>query len=367
MVYSMKKPRMKKALGALLAIASLAAAAPAAHGQSYAPPKGKSFHGVSETGFTRDYKSFAKLTQTHSAVQQRFSHWGMPLTPALERFKRTRTRGVLSLSTAPGGQSEVISPLEIATGRGDKYMLLLNDEIAASKQIVYIRLMAEMNGHWNAYSAFNSDGSSRGKSHSTKSFKKAWKRFSIIVKGGPRNKINKRLHALDMPRLLRAKSNNDKVYNRLNVPKVLPKPKVALMWVPQTRGSPDVPGNAPSDYYPGAKYVDWVGADAYAKFANSTLWNNLNSFYRKYDNHPFVIGEYGPWDSDPNGAFTNAMFNWGQSNGRTRMLLYYRDVSATNVFNLQFYPDALNVLRQEIAGNEFVPIPAEYRGSDNGS
>ena len=358
--------RVRTALGAFVALIAIAAGAPTAQGKSYAPPKDKSFHGVSETGFTRDYKSFAKLTKTHSAVQQRFSHWGMPLTPALGRFHRTRTRGVLSLSTAPGGQPEVISPLKIATGRGDRYMLLLNEEIAASRQIVYIRLMAEMNGHWNAYSAFNSDGSSRGKSHSTKSFKKAWKRFAIIVKGGPRDKINKRLHALDMPRLLRAKSNNDKVYDRLDVPKKLPKPKVAMMWVPQTRGSPNVPGNAPADYYPGAKYVDWVGADAYAKFANSTLWNNLNAFYRKYDQHPFVIGEYGPWDSDPGGAFTHAMFNWGESHGRTKMLLYYRDVNATNIFNLQHYPDALGVLQQKIAGNEFVPIPAEYRGADNG-
>jgi len=358
--------RVKTAVGALAALIAIAAGGPSAHGKSFEPPKGKSFHGVSETGFTRDYKSFARLTGTHSAVQQRFSHWGMPLTPALNRFHKTRTRGVLSLSTGPGGQPEVISPLAIAQGRGDKYMLLLNKEIAKSRQIVYIRLMAEMNGHWNAYSAFNPDGSSRGKSHSTKSFRKAWKRFSIIVKGGPRDKVNKRLQALDMPRLLRAKSNKDKIYKRLGVPKALPKPKVALMWVPQTRGSPDVRGNAPSDYYPGAKYVDWVGADAYAKFANSTLWNNLEAFYRKYDNHPFVIGEYGPWDADPGGAFTNAMFNWGESHNRTAMLLYYRDVNATNIFNLQHYPDALDVLRQKIASDEFIAIPAEYRGPDNG-
>ena len=358
--------RVKTVFGAFAALIAIGAGTPSAQGRAYEPPRGKSFHGVSETGFTKDYKAFARQTGTHSAVQQRFSHWGMPLTPALDRFHKTRTRGVLSLSTGPGGQPEVISPLAIAQGRGDRYMLLLNKEIAASRQIVYIRLMAEMNGHWNAYSAFSSDGTSRGKSHSTKSFKKAWKRFSIVVKGGSRDKINKRLRALDMPRLLRAKSNKNKAYARMGVPRALPKPEVALMWVPQTRGSPDVPGNAPSDYYPGVKYVDWVGADAYAKFANSTLWSLLNAFYRKYDDHPFVIGEYGPWDADPGGAFTNGIFKWGQSHGRTAMLLYYRDVNATNMFNLQHYPDALEALRHKIAGNEFVPIPAEYRGPDNG-
>jgi hypothetical protein len=358
--------RIRTALGAFAALVAIASGSPHAQGASFVPPKGKSFHGVSETGFTRDYKSFAKLTRTHSAVQQRFSHWGEPLAPALNRFHKTRTRGVLSLSTGPGGQPEVITPLAIAKGKGDRYMLRLNKEIAASRQIVYIRLMAEMNGHWNAYSAFNADGSSRGKSHSTKSFRKAWKRFAIVVKGGPRNKINKRLRALDMPRLLRAKSNRDKVYKRQDVPRKLAKPKVALMWVPQTRGSPNVRGNTPKDYYPGAKYVDWVGADAYAKFANTTLWNNLNSFYRKFNDHPFVIGEYGPWDSDPNGTFTNAMFNWAETHNRAAMLLYYRDVNATNVFNIQHYPDALDVLRAKIAQDEFVPIPAEYRGPRNG-
>jgi hypothetical protein len=354
-------------LASLAAALALAAAAPVATGNAYVPPKGKSFHGVSETGHVNDYRSFVDQTGTHSAVSLSFFHWGVPLgTGALERYRRTRTRGVVSLSTAPGGGSEVISPLAIATGKGDKYMLSLNDSISESGQIVYLRLFPEMNGHWNPYSAFNANGTSRGKSHSTANFKRAWKRFSIIVRGGARNTINERLRKLGMPRLLHARSNRDRIYERLGVPKILPKPKVALIWNPQTSGSPNVPGNMPGAYFPGNRYVDWVGADAYSKYANTTLWNNLNSFYRKYDDHPFVIGEYGPWDSDPAGAFTNAMFNWGESHGRTRMLIYYRSVNATNIFNLQFYPAARDVLSQKIASNEFSPIPPEYRGRNDG-
>jgi hypothetical protein len=345
------------------ASASLAIAAPAAIGKSYVPPNGKSFHGVSETGHIEHFRSFVDQTGSHSAIQQSFFHWGVPLgTGALERYRRARTRGVVSLSTAPGGQPEVISPEGIAKGRDDKYVLSLNNSIAESKQIVYIRLFPEMNGSWNPYSAFNSDGSSRGSSHSTQNFRKAWKRFSIIVKGGPRSKINSRLRRLDMPRLLRAKSDKDKIYDRLGVPKKLSKPKVALIWNPQTSGSPNVSGNQPSDYYPGGKYVDWVGADAYAKFSNATLWNNLNAFYRKYDSKPFVIGEYGPWDSDPAGTFVNQMFNWAKTHGRARMLIYFRSVSPTNIFNLQFYPAAQSALRSQLDSSEFMPIPPEYRG-----
>ena len=339
-------------------------ATPAAFGNSFVPPRGQIFHGVSETGHIEHYRSFVDQTGEHSAISQSFFHWGVPLgTGALERYRQTRTRGVVSLSTAPGGEPEVISPEGIARARGDKYMLSLNDSISDSKQIVYIRLFPEMNGHWNPYSAFNADGSRRGSSHSTKNFRKAWKRFAIIVRGGPRAKVNNRLKRLDMPRLLKAKGNNDKIYDRLDVPKKLPKPKVAFIWNPQTRGSPNVSGNQPADYYPGGKYVDWVGADAYAKFSNATLWNNLNAFYRKYDSKPFVIGEYGPWDSDPVGAFVNQMFNWAESHGRARMLIYYRSVSPTNIFNIQFYPAAQQRPAQpQLQDSEFMPIPPEYRG-----
>jgi hypothetical protein len=350
----------------ICASASLSIATPAASANSYVPPRGQIFHGVSETGHIEHYRSFVDQTGKHSAISQSFFHWGVPLgTGALERYRRTRTRGVVSLSTGPGGQPEVISPLGIAKGRDDKYVLGLNDAIADSRQITYIRLFPEMNGHWNPYSAFNVDGSPRGSSHSTKNFRKAWKRFSIIVRGGTRGKINDRLRKLGMPRLLRARSDKDRIYDRLDVPARLPKPKVALMWVPQTSGSPNVSGNQPGNYYPGGKYVDWVGADAYAKFSNSTLWNNLNSFYRKYDSKPFVIGEYGPWDSDPGGTFVNQMFSWAKSHGRTRMLIYYRSVSPTNIFNIQFYPDAQNVLRSRLRDHKLMPIPPEYRGRNN--
>jgi hypothetical protein len=32
-----------------------------------------------------------------------------------------------------------------------------------------------------------------------------------------------------------------------------------------TAGSPDIPGNRPSAYWPGASYVDWTGTDFYSR------------------------------------------------------------------------------------------------------
>ena len=346
-----------------LACGSLALLPAGASAKGYAPPDGKSFHGVSETGDVADFQSFTDETNAHSAVSQVFFHWGVPLgTGALQRWRQTKTRGVLSLSTAPGGQPERIDPKAIATGRGDDYMLSLNDSISDSGQVVYIRLFPEMNGHWNPYSAYNADGSSRGADHSTKWFRKAWQRFAIVVRGGSRKTINAKLRKLRMPRLLRARSNNAKIYERMGIGRRLPAPKVALMWVPQTSGSPAVPGNAPKKYWPGNRYVDWVGADAYAKFANATLWSNLNRFYRKFGKKPFVIGEYGPWDGDPGGLFTDRLFDWAREHRRARMLIYYRSVNTTNIFNIGFYPDALGVLRSALNEPRFMPLPPEYAG-----
>ena len=357
----MRGSRATLALTLALACGALAALPAGAGARGFLPPDNKSFHGVSETGEVADYRSFTNETGAHSAVSQSFIHWGVPLTTgALHRWHRSRTRGVLSLSTAPGGQPEVIDPKAIAEGRGDDYIIRLNQSIASSKQIVYIRLFPEMNGAWNPYSAFNPDGSSRGADHSTKWFRKAWQRFEIVINGGLLKRVNDRLRNLHMPRLLRARSDKANVYDRHGIDKRMEEPKVSLMWVPQTTGSPAVPGNAPKKYWPGSRYVDWVGADAYAKFSNSTLWNNLSSFYRKFHEKPFVIGEYCPWDGDPGGAFTSKMFEWAHEHRRSRMLIYYRSVNPTNIFNIGFYPDALGVLRQHLNRAEFMPVAPEY-------
>ena len=92
------------------------------------------------------------------------------------------------------------------------------------------------------------------------------------MRGGARAKVNRRLVRLGLPRLLQARSQNDPVYEGgpdgipLPVPRHLPTPRVAMMWVPQSFGSPNIAGNQPADYWPGGKYVDWVGFDIYAKF-----------------------------------------------------------------------------------------------------
>lgn len=347
------RQRLGAVATALAALALLALSAPAQASKPFAPPANKIWHGVSDTGHARDYFRFNQQVRAHTALDQVFFHWGVPLTTgAFQRWERTDTRGILSLSTAPGGQSEVITPREIALGRDDHYLLRLNESIDNFNQVVYIRPFGEMNLHFNPYSAFNSDGSRRA-GHSTGTFKLAWKRMVLIIRGGSRNKINNRLRNLGMPRIYRARNNRSPIYDRKDVPKRLDHPKVAFMWMPLTQGSPNISGNQPRDYFPGRRWVDWIGTDIYSKFATRGIWKGLNRFFNSNRGFPFALGEYGPWDNDRSGAFTRRIHKWARKRGRVKALIYYRSVDPRNAYNLQYYPGARRSLRKILNGRRY--------------
>lgn len=343
--HTRRRPWRAPALAAVVTLLAAALAATAA-ARTFVPPHHRVFHGVSDTGDAADFRTFRTEVGAHPALLEDFYHWNTPLTTgALQRWDGTDTRGVLSLSTSPGGDREIVSPQGIASGRHDHYIIALAKSIAESKQVVYIRLFPEMNGYWNHYCAFLADGTPRGPSHTTADFKRAWRRFVIIMRGGKRATINRKLRALHMPRIYRAHSNRDPEYARKNLPRVLPEPKVAFLWNPQTVGSPQVRGNTPRAYWPGGKYVDWIGADIYSTYAGFAF-PHLTKFYRHWNRRPFFIGEYSPWDSDPTGAFVHKLFGWAKKHGRTRMLVYYRSVYARSPYDINHFPASRAVLRK---------------------
>jgi hypothetical protein len=353
--------RLLAAAGVVATVLSLAVAGSAA-GRSFTPHNHRIFHGVSDTTNNKDFHRFRKRVGAHPAVLEDFYHWDTPLTSgAFQRWRQTRTRGVLSLSTAPGGQPEIVSPRQIAQGRGDHYIVRLNQTIAESKQVVYIRLFAEMNGHWNPYCAFNSNGTKKGRSHSTNNFRRAWQRIVLIIRGGARNAINRELRQRHMPRILRASSNSDPIYTSEHVDSRLERPKVAFMWSPQTIGSPNVPGNQPGYYWPGKRFVDWVGADIYSAYATTGVWSAFKRFYRKWRGWPFVVGEYSPWDNDYRGRFTRKLFKFALRHGRTRILIYYRSVSPDTPFDIDNFPRAKRVLRHMLNKRRFAPYAPHLR------
>jgi hypothetical protein len=315
-------------------------------GKAYLPAKGKIFTGASDTGQSSDYREFRDDARAHPAIMQSFESWGYLPKEALGRWSDTNTRGMLSLSTAECWKCpDAISPQSIARGKGDRYIVSLGKALAHRRKPTYIRLLPEMNGYWNRYSAFESSGEPRDRAHSTKNFKKAWKRFVLITRGGSRKAIDRRLRRLRMPRI------------RERTSKRLPRPKVAFAWVPQSTGSPDVKGNQPQDYFPGWDYVDWVGADVYGKYPNIA---GVDALYRKYSKRPFMIGEWSPWDVD-RPQFVKDLFGWIEKHGRASMAVYYQGFGEgpDNPYELTDYPDSTKVLRHILNARKYLPFAPE--------
>jgi hypothetical protein len=312
----------------VIALAALALAAPAsAAANPFLPPAGQTFAGV---GGSYDGGSFGRETGSHPTVVQFFGGWNQSTDFMFKGAKAARARLMIHLSTALGS-SEQITPAGIAAGKGDGYLLGLGQRIADSGGVTYIRLMAEMDGHWNAYCAYTASGRSKGPAYSTAMFRQAWRRTVVILRGGPVAAVNAKLRSLHLPPV--------DTHGR-----DLPQPKVAFLWVPQVAGAPDIGGNSPGAYWPGAEYVDWVGTDFYSKFPN---WGGLESFYRAFGGKPFAFGEWALWGSD-DPSFVHRLFAWSRSHKRVRMLMYNQGKSSPGLFRLVRYPRARSALAAEL-------------------
>ena len=63
-----------------------------------------------------------------------------------------------------------------------------------------------------------------------------------------------------------------------------------MIWSTLPAGSPTVPQNRPKHFYPGDKYVDWVGTDFYS---DNQDWKALTGLYNRFSTKPFAIPEFG--------------------------------------------------------------------------
>jgi hypothetical protein len=244
---------------------------------------------------------------------------------------------MIDIGTGSGsGSREVITPKLIAAGDGDQWLLALGRAIAASGHPVYIRLMPGMDGFWNFYSAYNSDGSPRGATRSTAAFRMAWKRVTLILRGGSLAHIDQILARLGMPPVPTTQD--------------LPAGRVAMVWGPEVAGEPDIPANQPRAYWPGRAWVDWVGTDFYSRFEDFTA---LSSFYAAFGGAPFVFGAYGLSGADDPG-YVHRLLGWVDAHPRARMLVY-NDPS-----RLSRHPQAARALRRALAGSRFPSFAADW-------
>jgi hypothetical protein len=338
---------MKRALrSTIAAIAALAAALAATAGASAAggagaptpllPPPGSVLTGVS----AGPPAPFAAEVGKHPAVYGEFVTWGQSIHFAFNDAAAAHAVPMLHISTSMGfGAKQRITPLGIAQGHGDRYLLFLGGLIRTYGKPVYIRLFPEMDNANNAYSAFNMDGSSRGASYSTRAFVAAWRRTVIVLRGGSVDAIDAQLRGLGQPPLSGPAADA-----------TITPPPVSFVWCPMVGGLPDVAGNGPADYWPGSGYVDWVGTDFYSKFPNFT---GLEAFYKAFPGKPFAFGEWAIWGGD-NPAFVDELFKWVGDHPRVRMMLYNQGYETDGPFRLNLDPASTAAIRARLASPRFL-------------
>jgi hypothetical protein len=146
---------------------------------------------------------------------------GTGLDPKLVTLANTRKLTVLVSwmpdkgKDGPAGSKYSLSA--VAKGTFDPGLRALGAQLATLEKSAIVRPMPEPNTPWYAWS-----GSAKGNSASA--YVKAWKHVRSVLRKAD--------------------------------------PKVRLLWAPYARSVPDTPQNTIASYFPGAKYVDLVGASA---------------------------------------------------------------------------------------------------------
>jgi hypothetical protein len=334
-----------------MALVVVAAWAGQATALTLTPPKPDVLFGVSDRGTTQDFDEFAGLVGKHPALLETFHAWGNSLNQAYERWRETATRPVLAISTADDQTlQELITPEQIALGAGDDYLLQLNDFFAKRGLPAYIRPLGEPNRCLNVWAAVDCDGTQKGGEHSAGWYKQAFRRIVTIVRGGGTlEQIDATLAGIGLPPLNRTKGPN---------PSSLPTAPVSIVWSPLPGGSPRVPGNFPGNFWPGSRWVDWVGADFYSQYP---VWKDLNRFYaaRRWRRKPFSITEWAVSGEDEP-RFAKQLVAWTAKRPRVRQFVYYQGFgSSENPYDLRLYPHTANTLRLKARRPNFLEY-AEY-------
>ncbi|MGN6258392.1 MAG: hypothetical protein ACTHN3_11685 [Solirubrobacterales bacterium] len=338
------KTRAAVALACALALLGALAAAPAS-ASLLLPPGKKVYFGVSDTGDMADFGHFAEAVHKHPAVIESFRTWGSEFPDSIRRWQTARARPMIHITTADSGDGhELISLPGIAAGQGDRYLVRLNKLFYEKGMRAYVRPLGEPNRCLNVYAAYDCSGNSRGPEHSPRAYKRAFRRIYVIVHGGGTARaINRRLAEAGLPPLT------------VNV-RALPAAPVAIVWSPLPAGSPTTPQNRPKHFYPGSRWVDWVGTDFYSGYPE---WKALTGLYRRFSGKPFALTEWGV-ESGDDPSFVSKLFAWVGSHRRCKMMVYYQDFGDSSSYRIQNYSASLDVLRARLHDGRF---PAYAKGA----
>jgi len=234
--------------------------------------------------------------------------WGIHRDKWLDNYFFAKNGPIPMVSFGMNGPHANITPLGIARGKGDRVLVQIAKAIHRYGSMVYARPYAEMNGHWSTYCAYNQNGTSRGRSYSTKNFKRAFRRTYLVMHGGSITAINAALRDSNMP-----------IMNRVTD---LPVNPVKVFWNPQGFGSPNLRGNRAAAYWPGSKYVDVVANDLY-DINGRAMWEANLALYKAHPDKPYAFGEWGLWGID-DPSFVRQMASFVKNHRRVELIVFYK-------------------------------------------
>jgi hypothetical protein len=211
-----------------------------------------------------------------------------------------------------------------------------------------VRPLGEPNRCLNVWSPITCDGSWKDDGqHSRYWYKQAFRRIAAIVRGGVTlEQLNLILGGIGLPGLNRTKGPN---------PTSLPPAPVSIVWSALPGGSPRVKGNFPGNYWPGSRWINWVGTDFYSEYP---AWTDLNRFFagKQWKRKPISITEWAVSGKDEP-RFVKQLVAWTVKRPRVRMLVYYNGfgLNSENPYDLARYPRTINTLRKKIRRANFLP------------
>jgi hypothetical protein len=326
---------VRSLLTVLLAAFTLCLLASSAGAASYLPP-GKKVYWGGQGGYSQGHiRDFKRQSGKHPAIFNYFISWNAResafhwLSFRLSDARAQDSAAMLSIAPESTG----LSPRDLARGRGDAFMVGLNRLLAEHGEVVFLRPLSEMNNANNPYAPYDHSGRSRGRGNAVGQLKRAWRRIALITRGGEVATIDRKLKRLHMPPVRTGAEE-------------LVRTRVALMWVPLSFGNPEIEKNHPRHFWPGAKYVDWVGTTWYSPYRNSSAMTRFYNF-PLWRRKPFAFAEWGVWGAESPG-FVNQFFGFLKSHRRVRMAVYYQSASLKPEFRLSAHPQSRAALRRAV-------------------
>ena len=244
---------------------------------------------------------FASLTGQRSAIRHSFIGWHQPNTlPKL--LDRLKPLPMVAIKT--GG---IVTPLGIAQGKGDGFLLELNRVLAgfgagrlrpadAGDERALERVLRVQPRRLLARAAATRPPRSAG----------AFARIALMSRGGPAGKLNAKLRKLGQPGVS-GRPAGDEGEDGLEP-----------AGLRRTRTSQ---ANSAQAYYPGDAYVDVVANDLYDQ-GFKAAWDANEALYAAHRNKPFGIAEWGLWAID-DPAFVERMAAFVKSHRRIEFLVYF--------------------------------------------